>query len=54
MRKLNSYTFLSLNGYYKDLNEDTSWHQHGEEEAKFLKHRLRQKTPFCLVEPPMK
>lgn len=40
MRKLNSYTFLSLNGYYKDLNEDTSWHQHGEEEAKFSETSL--------------
>ncbi len=26
MRKLSSFTFITLNGYFKGLNEDTSWH----------------------------
>lgn len=33
MAKLTSFTFISLNGFYKGLNEDINWHQHGEEEA---------------------
>jgi dihydrofolate reductase len=41
MRKLTSFTFLSLNGYYKDENEDTSWHRHGEEEAKYSEESLQ-------------
>ena len=40
MRKLNSFTFLSLNGYYKGENEDTSWHSHGEEEGKYSEQSL--------------
>lgn len=35
MRTLSSFTFLSLDGYYKGVDEDISWHRHGEEEAKF-------------------
>ncbi len=26
MRKLTSFTFITLNGFYKGLNEDTGWH----------------------------
>src|SRR4051812_33928699 len=35
MRKINSFTFITLNGFFKGLNEDTSWHTHGGEAAKF-------------------
>lgn len=35
MRTLSSFTFLSLDGYYKGMNEDISWHSHGAEEAEF-------------------
>src|SRR5580698_7653703 len=35
MRKLNVFNFLTLNGFYKGLNEDISWHVHGGEEGKF-------------------
>lgn len=35
MRKLSVFNFLTLNGYYKGLNEDISWHRHGAEEAEF-------------------
>ena len=32
MRKLSSFTFITLNGFYKGPNEDISWHRHGGEE----------------------
>jgi dihydrofolate reductase len=35
MPQLSCFNFLSLNGYYKGLREDISWHRHGEEEAQF-------------------
>ena len=35
MKKLSVFNFLALNGYYKGLNEDISWHRHGAEEAEF-------------------
>jgi dihydrofolate reductase len=35
MRKLSVFNFLTLNGFYKGLAEDISWHKHGEEEAEF-------------------
>ncbi len=41
MRKLNAFTFLTLNGFYKGPAEDTHWHAHGEEEAKFSEDQLR-------------
>jgi len=30
MRKLGVFNFVTLNGYYKGLNGDISWHQHGD------------------------
>jgi len=41
MRKISSFTFLTLNGFYKGPNEDTSWHRHGEEEGKFSEEQLK-------------
>jgi dihydrofolate reductase len=35
MKTLSVFNFLTLNGYYKGLNEDISWHRHGSEEADF-------------------
>lgn len=35
MSKLNSFTFITLNGFYKGPDEDTSWHVHGGEAAEF-------------------
>lgn len=35
MNKLTSFTFITLNGFYKGLNEDTSWHPHGGEAAEY-------------------
>jgi dihydrofolate reductase len=41
MRKIISFTFVSLNGYFKGLDEDTSWHRHGEEEVRFSEESLQ-------------
>lgn len=41
MRKLNAFTFLTRNGFYKGVDEDTSWHQHGEEEGKYSEESLQ-------------
>ncbi|HXB41884.1 MAG TPA: dihydrofolate reductase family protein [Bacteroidia bacterium] len=35
MSKLTSFTFITLNGFFKGQNEDTSWHPHGGEATKF-------------------
>lgn len=35
MKTLSVFNFLTLDGYYKGLNEDISWHRHGGEEADF-------------------
>jgi dihydrofolate reductase len=33
MPRINSYTFITLNGFYKGANDDISWHRHGGEES---------------------
>ena len=35
MRKLGVFNFITLNGFYKGLNEDIGWHKHGAEENAF-------------------
>jgi dihydrofolate reductase len=35
MGKLSTYTFISLDGYYKGENNDISWNKHGQEENAF-------------------
>jgi len=35
MRSVNVFNFITLNGYYKGIDGDISWHRHGEEENKF-------------------
>jgi dihydrofolate reductase len=35
MRTLSVFNFISLDGYYKGLNQDISWHRHGGEEAEY-------------------
>jgi dihydrofolate reductase len=41
MSKLTSFTFISLDGYFKGPQEDISWHQHGEEEGSFSAENLK-------------
>lgn len=48
MRKLTAYNFLTLNGFFKGPNEDTSWHTHGEEEAKYSEEALAQDENILL------
>lgn len=33
MARLSSFTFITLNGYYKGPNNDINWHRHGAEEG---------------------
>lgn len=40
MSKLNVFNFISLDGYYKDLNGGINWHQHGQEEGEFSAQNL--------------
>ncbi len=41
MRKLSSFTFITLDGYYKGENNDISWHKHGQEEGEFSAESLK-------------
>jgi len=40
MRKLSVFNFISIDGYYKDLHNDISWHRHGEEESEYSEQSL--------------
>jgi dihydrofolate reductase len=40
MRRLTAYNFLPLNGFFKGPNEDITWHQHREEQAKYSEESL--------------
>lgn len=39
--KLSMFNFITLDGYYKDANEDISWHKHGEEEVEYSAESLQ-------------
>lgn len=41
MRQLNSFIFLSLDGFYKDPHDNISWHHHGEEENQYAEESLK-------------
>ena len=40
MRKLSVFNFISIDGYYKDLQNDISWHRHGGEESEYSEQSL--------------
>jgi dihydrofolate reductase len=42
MRRIIAYNFLTINGFFKGPNEDTSWHKHGDEEARYSEEMLMQ------------
>jgi len=44
MRKLSSFTFITLDGYYKGENNDISWHKHGQEEGEFSAESLKNES----------
>ena len=41
MRKLNIFNFISIDGYYKGVNNDINWHRHGGDESKFSEESLK-------------
>jgi dihydrofolate reductase len=41
MRTLNAFNFLTLNGFFRGPQEDTSWHTHGGEEEQYSVESLR-------------
>src|SRR5690242_19946266 len=41
MRKLLAFNFITLDGFYKGLSEDISWHRHGEEESAFAADNMK-------------
>jgi len=41
MGHLSVFNFITLNGYYKGLNDDISWHRHGQEESDFASDAAR-------------
>ncbi len=42
MATLNAFIFQSLDGFYKDENNTTAWHEHGEEATAFSEQQLEQ------------
>jgi dihydrofolate reductase len=44
MRKLSSFMFITLNGFYKDLHNDTSWHQHDAEGAAYSEEAMQSES----------
>ncbi|MCB0493738.1 MAG: dihydrofolate reductase family protein [Cyclobacteriaceae bacterium] len=40
MATLSSFTFITLDGYYKGLSQDTSWHHHDKEGEKYSEESL--------------
>lgn len=44
MAQLTIFNFLSLNGFYKGLGDDTSWHRHGGEETTYSEEMLRKEN----------
>lgn len=40
MARLTSFTFQSIDGYYKGPGEDVSWNRHGAEELAFSEAQL--------------
>jgi dihydrofolate reductase len=41
MRKLSVFNFISLDGYYKDINNGIAWHNHDEEGAEYSAQSLQ-------------
>ncbi|MEJ6980424.1 dihydrofolate reductase family protein [Pedobacter sp. P351] len=41
MRKITSFQFITLNGYYKDINNGIAWHKHGREEGEYSAESLK-------------
>lgn len=44
MRKLTVFSFITLNGFYKGADNDTSWHRHGEEESQYSVDAMKSES----------
>lgn len=44
MRTLTAFNFITLNGFYKNNQNDTSWHQHGAEESAYSAEMLSKEN----------
>lgn len=44
MRKLTVFNFITLNGFYKGTDNDTSWHRHGEEEGQYSADAMKSES----------
>ena len=44
MRKISVFNFLTLNGFYKGLNEDISWHKHGGGENEYAEEGAQSES----------
>ena len=44
MRKLTVFNFITLNGFYKGADNDTSWHRHGEEESQYSVDAMKSES----------
>ena len=42
MPQLTCFNFISLDGYYKGVDNDIHWHRHGEAEAKFSAENMKR------------
>ncbi|MCE6991925.1 dihydrofolate reductase family protein [Dyadobacter sp. CY323] len=40
MGTLSTFNFLTLNGFYKGVDEDISWHRHGGDESSFASEQM--------------
>jgi len=41
MRKLSAFVFISIDGYFKGVNNDIGWHKHGGDESEFSAESLK-------------
>ncbi|WP_308992472.1 dihydrofolate reductase family protein [Mariniflexile litorale] len=48
MATLKAFTFITLNGFYKNADNDISWHQHGKEETKYSEENLKSENILLL------
>jgi len=44
MGSLTTFTFITLNGFYKGIDEDISWHRHGEEESRYSAESMQSES----------
>ena len=44
MRKIRSFSFMTVNGFFKGPDGDTSWHIHGEEGNRYSEEKLKNEN----------